>query len=146
MEYREEWRFRRRDGSEFPGDVIATVMPDGNLLAVVRDITEHKRAGDALARSERDLRAVAEELAIERAHLVEAQSVARIGSWDTNLLTREVALSAETHRIFETDAATFVGTHEGSSRSCTPPIAPWRPARSSSRSRAARRPRSSTGC
>ena len=43
-EYRQEWHFRRRDGSVFPGDVIATVMPDGNLLAVIRDITERKQA------------------------------------------------------------------------------------------------------
>ena len=87
-------------------------MPDGNLLAVIRDITEHKRAREALARSERDLRALAEELATERAHLIEAQSVAMMGSWDTNLLTREVSWSAEAHRIFETDPATFVPTQE----------------------------------
>jgi PAS domain S-box-containing protein len=43
-EYEREWRFRRRDGSTFPADVIATLMPDGNLLGVIRDITERKTA------------------------------------------------------------------------------------------------------
>jgi PAS domain S-box-containing protein len=112
MEYRQEWHFRRRDGSVFPGDVIATVMPDGNLLAVIRDITERKRAQDALAGSERDLRALTEELATERAHLIEAQSVAMMGSWEINLLTMEVSWSAEAHRIFETGPATLVATQE----------------------------------
>ncbi|HUG10529.1 MAG TPA: PAS domain S-box protein [Opitutaceae bacterium] len=40
-DYRREWRFRRKDGSEFPAEVIATTMPDGNIVAIVRDITRH---------------------------------------------------------------------------------------------------------
>ena len=42
-DYQREWLFRRKDGSTFPADVIATMMPDGNLLAMIRDITERKR-------------------------------------------------------------------------------------------------------
>jgi PAS domain S-box-containing protein len=42
-DYHREWRLRRKDGSSFPAEVIATVMPDGNLLAMIRDITERKR-------------------------------------------------------------------------------------------------------
>jgi two-component system, cell cycle sensor histidine kinase and response regulator CckA len=41
-EYHREWRFKRKDGTNFVGDVIATAMPDGNILAVIRDITERK--------------------------------------------------------------------------------------------------------
>jgi len=37
-EYHREWLFRRKDGSTFPAEVIATAMPDGNLLAMIRDI------------------------------------------------------------------------------------------------------------
>jgi PAS domain S-box-containing protein len=48
LEYRREWRFRRKDGSIFDADVIATVMPDGNLLGVIRDVTERKRAAEEL--------------------------------------------------------------------------------------------------
>jgi PAS domain S-box-containing protein len=43
-DYNREWRFRRQDGSVFTAEVIATLMPDGNLLAMIRDVTERKRA------------------------------------------------------------------------------------------------------
>ncbi len=42
--YHREWEFRRKDGSTFQADVIATPMPDGNLLGMIRDVTERKRA------------------------------------------------------------------------------------------------------
>lgn len=41
--YSRQWRFRRKDGSVFRADVIATTMPDGNILAMVRDLTEYER-------------------------------------------------------------------------------------------------------
>ncbi len=41
--YHREWQFRRKDGSIFPAEVIATKMPDGNLLAMIHDITERKK-------------------------------------------------------------------------------------------------------
>jgi len=41
--YNREWRFRRKDTSIFAGEVIATAMPDGNLVGIVRDITERKQ-------------------------------------------------------------------------------------------------------
>ncbi|HTD29527.1 MAG TPA: PAS domain S-box protein, partial [Xanthomonadaceae bacterium] len=40
--YEREWKFRRKDGSTFDADVIATTLPDGNILAMVRDTTAHK--------------------------------------------------------------------------------------------------------
>jgi hypothetical protein len=51
-EYQRVWSFRRKDGSTFPAEVIATKIPDGNLLAVIRDITERKRAEETLRDSE----------------------------------------------------------------------------------------------
>ncbi len=42
-DYHKEWQFRRKDGSTFPAEVIATLMPDGNLMGMIRDITERKR-------------------------------------------------------------------------------------------------------
>ncbi|MES1255679.1 MAG: PAS domain S-box protein, partial [Acidobacteriota bacterium] len=50
-----EWRFRRKDGSVFDAEVIATQMPDGNLLGVVRDITERKRVETALQQKNLEL-------------------------------------------------------------------------------------------
>ncbi len=47
--FQQEWNCRRKDGSVFSADVIATAMPDGNLLALVRDITEEKEARKRIA-------------------------------------------------------------------------------------------------
>ena len=49
-EYHREWKFRRKDGSTFSAEVIATAMPDGKLLAMIRDISERKRAEARLRR------------------------------------------------------------------------------------------------
>jgi PAS domain S-box-containing protein len=42
-DYHREWQFRRKDGSVFAAEVIATAMPDGNLMAMIRDITGRKQ-------------------------------------------------------------------------------------------------------
>jgi PAS domain S-box-containing protein len=55
IRYPHDWLFRRKDGSLFPGQVTSTVMPDGNLMTIVRDITEQKKA-------EADLRELNENL------------------------------------------------------------------------------------
>jgi PAS domain S-box-containing protein len=41
---RNEWRFRRKDGSGFTGELVARQLPDGRLQGVVRDVTERKEA------------------------------------------------------------------------------------------------------
>ena len=56
--YHREWQFRRKDGSSFQGAVIATQMPDGNVLAMIRDVTAHKQVEAALRDSEQKLRKV----------------------------------------------------------------------------------------
>ncbi|MEO7776499.1 MAG: PAS domain S-box protein [Fibrobacteria bacterium] len=43
-EYQREWRFRRKDGSILEAEVTVTNMPDGNLLAMIRDIEERRQA------------------------------------------------------------------------------------------------------
>ncbi len=43
-DYKHDWTFRRKDGSTVRAEVIASQMPDGNLLALVRDVTERSRA------------------------------------------------------------------------------------------------------
>ena len=52
-----EYRIRKIDGSEFDGEVIATMMRDKDgkpqrIITVIRDITERKRAEQALRESE----------------------------------------------------------------------------------------------
>lgn len=39
-----EYRFRRKDGSEFAADVSSKLMPDGNILAMIRDLSERRKA------------------------------------------------------------------------------------------------------
>lgn len=51
--HRREWWFRRKDGSLFAADVIATQFPDGTNLGMIRDITqlqEHEREVARLSR------------------------------------------------------------------------------------------------
>src|SRR5581483_5995999 len=35
-----EWEFRRKDGSVFPANVLATTMPDGSMLEMIRDVSD----------------------------------------------------------------------------------------------------------
>lgn len=43
-DHHREWLFRRKDGSVFPAEVIATTMPDGNLLGIeTRDETDRTK-------------------------------------------------------------------------------------------------------
>jgi PAS domain S-box-containing protein len=53
--YHRDWQFRRKDGSVFMAEVIATVMPDGNLLGMIRDITERKTAEEKIHRLNTEL-------------------------------------------------------------------------------------------
>jgi PAS domain S-box-containing protein len=52
-DYNREWRFRRKDGTLFEAEVMATLMPDGKLMGLVRDISERKRAETERALRER---------------------------------------------------------------------------------------------
>jgi PAS domain S-box-containing protein len=62
-DYQREWQFRRKDGSVFSADVIATKMPDGNLLGMIRDVTEQRNAELALREKELLLHATDRRLA-----------------------------------------------------------------------------------
>lgn len=51
-----EWRFQRKDGSSFLGEVVGRHLTDGRLLGILRDVTERRQAEDALRESEERLR------------------------------------------------------------------------------------------
>jgi two-component system, cell cycle sensor histidine kinase and response regulator CckA len=77
------------------------------VACVLRDITERKRAEEALKISAQQQCQIAEQLEKERASLLEAQEVARMGSWEVVLPSLTVTWSQQTHRIFETDPSNF---------------------------------------
>ncbi|WP_395745813.1 PAS domain S-box protein [Prosthecobacter sp.] len=45
---RSEWSCRRKDGSVFPAEVSSTVLPDGRIQCIMRDITQRKMAEDKI--------------------------------------------------------------------------------------------------
>jgi PAS domain S-box-containing protein len=44
-----EWRFRRKDGSSFIGEVVGRQLPEGHLQAILRDVTARKLVETRLA-------------------------------------------------------------------------------------------------
>ncbi len=63
VDYHREWMFKKKDGTLFSAEVIATMMPDGNLLALIRDVTERKNAARALREKDRLLHSADRRLA-----------------------------------------------------------------------------------
>ncbi len=89
--HRFEWFHQRADtGEVFPCEVLLSKMELAGkpvLQAVVRDISERRRAETALLKS--------------KARLDEAQLIAHLGSWECDPLTNMLVWSDETFRIFE---------------------------------------------
>jgi PAS domain S-box-containing protein len=82
----------RADGSEFAVELAITRIPlEGppSFTGYLRDITERKRARQALQRSE--------------AFLAEAQHLSRIGSFSWRVTTDEITWSEQLYRIFQID-------------------------------------------
>ncbi len=97
QQFQLEKRYRRKDGSLIWVRATTSVTPgtQGKArfgMAIVEDITERKRAEEALLRSE--------------AHLAAAQALSHTGSWALNVSSGELFWSPETYCIFGFDPAT----------------------------------------
>ena len=68
---RTEWKFRRKNGSIFPGELVGRQFPDGRLQGILRDITERRQAEEALNQTVSRLRAVTTELQLAKKKLSE---------------------------------------------------------------------------
>lgn len=96
--YHREWEFRRKDGSTFFADVMATAMPDGNLLAMIRDLTARKDAERAAVIAEQRMR-----FALESA---------QIGIWDLDSVTGVLKWSSVLEQQYGLAPGTFEGTFD----------------------------------
>jgi PAS domain S-box-containing protein len=86
---RSEWRFRRKDGSHFFGEVVGLRLPDGRLQGVLRDVTERRLIEEQLQATDREL------------HL--ALLAADLGTWRHDLATGLVRLDARAQAILGGD-------------------------------------------
>ena len=96
-----EYTMIRKDGTCFTGEVNAAVLhaPDGNpmkMIIVTRDITDRKKAEDALKRT-------AEELRLSEKRLRRAEVAARFGNWELFLGEGKVTASEGARIIYGLD-------------------------------------------
>ena len=59
---RGEWRFRRKDGSVFVGEMTGSQLPDGRVQGILRDITERQVSEAAILASEDRIRMILESI------------------------------------------------------------------------------------
>ena len=82
--------------SSIPGDSKKDALGQPyKLFGTVQDVTERKRAEEALQRTQIELSELTEKLRREQAYLTDAQSMAHIGSWAYNLVTRKLLHSSD---------------------------------------------------
>ena len=97
-DYHREWKFKRKDGSVVAAEVFATVMPDGNLLGMVRDATERHMASAALRTAEERMRFTLQS--------------ADVGIWDMDYTTGVLQWSEILEAHYGLQPGTFGGTFE----------------------------------
>ena len=92
----------RKNGQEFPVEIsFGELVKNGRRIftGFIRDISERKRAEEALRRSE--------------SYLAEAQRLTHIGSWAGNILTREIFHSSDEHsRLYGLDPESGIPSFE----------------------------------
>jgi two-component system cell cycle sensor histidine kinase/response regulator CckA len=95
-DYQRDWQFRRKDGSVFTAEVMATAMPDGNLMAMIRDVTARNETDEALRKTDERLR-----FALKNAH---------VGIWDLDYTSGMLQCSDVMEEQFGLAPGAFGGT------------------------------------
>lgn len=93
--------YRARDGRIFPAEISASYFVykgRGYILGLVRDIQERLRMELELAHS--------------HAGLLEAQRIARLGSWEWNISAGTISWSDEVYRLFGISRRGFTPTYD----------------------------------
>lgn len=93
-----ERRFRRKDNTFVNVEVSANILNDGRVQTIVRDLTERRKADEALRMS--------------KASLAMAQRIAHVGSWDWDIQTKELIWSDEIYRILGLTPGQSVATYD----------------------------------
>lgn len=107
----------RKDGTTYAVEWQVTPIRDAegtitHFGSIQRDVTERHRFAEERRSHQRAARQMAEQLAVERLRLLEAQQLAKLGNWETDLASGRVIWSEQIHRICGTDPVTFDPTHE----------------------------------
>jgi PAS domain S-box-containing protein len=115
--YEIEYRLRRADGNY--RWMLGRALPMRDATgAIVRwfgtctDIHDLKVAEEELSQANREQQELTAQLEKERARLIEAQAVAKIGSWELDIATGALIWSDENYRIFGIDRDKFGGFYE----------------------------------
>lgn len=108
----------RKDGSTFPAHIVNTYFNDASgkvagIVGVSIDITATKNTERLLTNAELEQRQLAEHLQLQRTSLAEAQSIAKVGSWQIESLWGTLTWSDETHNIYGISPSEFDHTYEG---------------------------------
>jgi PAS domain S-box-containing protein len=101
---RYEKEYIRKDGSRVPIELLVHLIHDAQgqpecYYSFIADITERKRADEALRRSE--------------ASLADAQRIAGLGSWEWDLASGRLLWSDEMYRLLGEEPGSFVPTYGG---------------------------------
>jgi PAS domain S-box-containing protein len=78
---------RRKDGTVIIVEASAVVLADGSIQSIIRDITDRKRAEEALVESERFLN--------------ETQAISKVGGWQYDVQQNRVTWTHEVYQIYK---------------------------------------------